>query len=81
VAWQPATHLKTVGVPVFTTAQWPNIESALTAAVANASADGRLTVVDPAHADAILEGDHRLPGDRARLRLNANPQQYRPSSP
>jgi len=48
-----------VGIPVFANrTQWPNIETSLTAAVASAFAtDGRLTVVSPADADAILEGE------------------------
>jgi outer membrane lipopolysaccharide assembly protein LptE/RlpB len=52
-------HIRTVGVPVFANhTQWPNIEGPLTAAVANAFAtDGRLKVVGPASADAILEGE------------------------
>jgi outer membrane lipopolysaccharide assembly protein LptE/RlpB len=73
-------HLKTVGVPVFTNrTQWPNIESALTAAVANAfAADGRLKVVDPAHADAILEGEiTNYQVTVLAYDSNANPQQYR----
>jgi outer membrane lipopolysaccharide assembly protein LptE/RlpB len=73
-------HLKTVGVPVFANrTQWPNIESALTAAVANAfAADGRLTVVDPAHADAILEGEIiNYQVTVLAYDSNANPQQYR----
>jgi hypothetical protein len=52
-------HLKTVGVPVFAnrTAE-PAIENVITSAVAEAfSTNGRLRVVRPAEADALLEGE------------------------
>lgn len=52
-------HVKTVAVPVFTnrTAE-PAIESFLTQAVVEAFAtNGRLRVVTPVEADAILEGE------------------------
>jgi outer membrane lipopolysaccharide assembly protein LptE/RlpB len=73
-------HIQTVGVPVFANrTQWPNIESALTAAVVNAFAsDGRLRVVNPAHADAILEGEIiNYQVSVLAYDTNANPQQYR----
>jgi outer membrane lipopolysaccharide assembly protein LptE/RlpB len=73
-------HIKTVGVPVFTNrTQWPNVEAALTAAVANAfAADGRLKVVDPSQADAILEGEIiNYQVVVLAYDSNANPQQYR----
>src|SRR5262245_41124733 len=73
-------HIRTVGVPVFANrTQWPNIEAALTAAVATAFAnDGRLKVVNPSDADAILEGE--IVNDQVTVLAfdsNANPQQYR----
>jgi outer membrane lipopolysaccharide assembly protein LptE/RlpB len=73
-------HIKTVGVPVFANrTQWPNIEAALTAAVANAFAtDGRLKVVRPSEADAILEGEIiNYQVTVLAFDPNANPQQYR----
>jgi outer membrane lipopolysaccharide assembly protein LptE/RlpB len=73
-------HIRTVGVPVFANrTQWPNIETALTAAVANAFAnDGRLRVVAPAQADAILEGEIvNYQVSVIAFDSNANPQQYR----
>jgi outer membrane lipopolysaccharide assembly protein LptE/RlpB len=73
-------HIKTVGVPVFANrTQWPNIEAALTAAVANAFAtDGRLKVVNPSEADAILEGEIiNYQVTVLAFDSNANPQQYR----
>ena len=73
-------HIKTVGVPVFANrTQWPNIEAALTAAVANAFAtDGRLKVVTPSEADAILEGEiTNYQVTVLAFDSNANPQQYR----
>ncbi len=73
-------HIRTVAVPVFVNrTQWPNIESALTAAVANAFAtDGRLRVVAPEHADAILEGEIvNYQVTVIAFDSNANPQQYR----
>jgi len=73
-------HIKTVGVPVFANrTQWPNIEAALTAAVANAfAADGRLKVVNPSEADAILEGEIiNYQVTVLAFDSNANPQQYR----
>ncbi len=53
------SHIKTVGVPVFRnrTSQ-PGVEGVLTQAVVQAfSTNGRLRVVTPSDADAILEGD------------------------
>jgi outer membrane lipopolysaccharide assembly protein LptE/RlpB len=73
-------HIRTVGVPVFANrTQWPNIESALTTAVASAFAtDGRLTVVRPENADAILEGEIvNYQVTVIAFDSNANPQQYR----
>jgi outer membrane lipopolysaccharide assembly protein LptE/RlpB len=73
-------HIRTVGVPVFANrTQWPNIEGPLTAAIANAFAtDGRLKVVRPADADAILEGSIvNYQVTVIAYDLNANPQQYR----
>jgi hypothetical protein len=73
-------HVRTVGVPVFANrTQWPNIEAALTAAVANAFAtDGRLKVVQPAEADAILEGEIvNYQVSVLAFDSNANAQQYR----
>ena len=73
-------HIRTVGVPVFANhTQWPNIEGALTAAVANAFAtDGRLKVVAPASADAILEGEIvNYQVTVIAFDVNANAQQYR----
>jgi outer membrane lipopolysaccharide assembly protein LptE/RlpB len=52
-------HIKTVAVPVFTnkTAE-PGVETLLTSAVVEAFAtNGRLRVVKPEDADAILDGD------------------------
>lgn len=73
-------HIRTVAVPVFANrTQWPNIEAPLTAAVANAFAnDGRLKVVSPADADAILEGEIiNYQVTVLAFDSNANPQQYR----
>ncbi len=52
-------HIKTVAVPIFTnrTAE-PAVENMLTRAVVDAlSTDGRLRVVKPEEADALLEGE------------------------
>jgi outer membrane lipopolysaccharide assembly protein LptE/RlpB len=73
-------HIRTVAVPVFANrTQWPNIDTALTAAVVNAFAnDGRLRVVAPAEADAILEGEIvNYQVTALAFDSNANPQQYR----
>jgi hypothetical protein len=73
-------HIRTVGVPVFANrTQWPNIEAPLTAAVASAFAtDGRLKVVRPAEADAILEASiTNYQVTVIAFDANANPQQYR----
>jgi outer membrane lipopolysaccharide assembly protein LptE/RlpB len=73
-------HIRTVGIPVFANrTQWPNIETALTAAVASAFAtDGRLKVVNPSEADAILEGEIvNYQVTVLAFDSNANPQQYR----
>jgi len=73
-------HIQTVGVPVFANrTQWPNIEGSLTAAVASAFAtDGRLRVVDPSAADAILEGEIvNYQVTVLAFDSNANAQQYR----
>ena len=73
-------HIKTVGVPVFANrTQWPNIEAAMTAAVVSAFAtDGRLKVVNPSEADAILEGEIiNYQVTVLAFDSNANPQQYR----
>ena len=53
------SHLRTVAVPVFRNlTSVPAVENFLTNAVVNAFAtNGRLRVVAPAQADAILEGD------------------------
>lgn len=52
-------HIKTVAVPVFTNrTPEPGVESFLTQAVVEAFAtNGRLRVVQPEQADAILEGE------------------------
>lgn len=52
-------HLKTVGVPVFVNrTSEPGVEGFVTRAIAEAfSTNGRLRVVHPADADAILEGE------------------------
>ncbi len=52
-------HVKTVAVPVFTNHTGePGIENSLTQAVVQAFAtNGRLRVVNPEEADAVLEGD------------------------
>src|SRR5262249_14788668 len=73
-------HIRTVGVPVFANhTQWPNIEAPLTAAVANAFAtDGRLKVVRPEEADAVLEADIvNYQVSVLAFDSGANPQQYR----
>jgi hypothetical protein len=52
-------HIRTVGVPIFVnrTAQ-PAVEALVTRAIVEAfSTNGRLRVVSPAEADAILEGE------------------------
>jgi len=53
------SHIKTVAVPIFLNrTQEPGVDSIITAAVARAFAtNGRLRVVRPADADAILEGE------------------------
>ncbi len=73
-------HIKTVAVPVFENrTREPGVESAITSGVVNALTDGgRVKVVPPDQADAILEGDvvaYSLDGlafDR-----NANVRAYR----
>ena len=52
-------HIKTVAVPVFTNkTSEPAVESLLTSAVVEAyAANGRLRVVRPENADAILDGE------------------------
>jgi hypothetical protein len=73
-------HIRTVAVPVFANrTQQPAVENVLTRAVAEAfSTNGRLRVVRPEEADAILEGEitgyelHSLAFDPA-----ANVRQYR----
>lgn len=56
---QLPSHIKTVGVPVFTNrTPEPAVEGLLTRAVVEAfSTNGRLAVVDPADADAVLDGE------------------------
>ncbi len=53
------SHIKTVAVPIFLNrTQEPGVDSIITAAVARAFAtNGRLRVVRPADADAILDGE------------------------
>jgi outer membrane lipopolysaccharide assembly protein LptE/RlpB len=53
------SHIRTVAVPIFLNrTQEPGVDSIITAAVARAFAtNGRLRVVRPADADAILEGE------------------------
>ena len=53
------SHIKTVAVPIFLNrTQEPGVDSIITKAVAQAFAtNGRLRVVRPADADAILEGE------------------------
>ena len=52
-------HIRTVGVPMFKNLTTePAVEGLVTRAIAEAfSTNGRLRVVDPADADAILEGE------------------------
>jgi outer membrane lipopolysaccharide assembly protein LptE/RlpB len=52
-------HIKTVAVPTFKNrTPEPGVETFLTGAVVEAfSTNGRLTVVEPEHADAVLEGE------------------------
>lgn len=52
-------HIRTVGVPTFINrTQEPGVENIITSAIVGAFAtDGRLTVVRPEEADAILEGE------------------------
>lgn len=52
-------HVRTIAIPVFRNRTTePAVESTLTRAVVEAfSTDGRLRVVDAAHADSILEGE------------------------
>ena len=52
-------HIRTVAVPVFTNrTREPAVENVITRAVVEAfSTNGRLRVVRPEHADAILEGE------------------------
>ena len=51
-------HIKTIGVPIFVNlTQQPAVESVITSAIVDAFAtNGRLKVVRPADADAILDG-------------------------
>lgn len=73
-------HLKTVGVPVFKNrTSEPAVENFITRAIVEAfSTNGRLRVVKPEDADAILEGEiieYRV--DSVAFDPNANVRQYR----
>jgi outer membrane lipopolysaccharide assembly protein LptE/RlpB len=73
-------HIKTVAVPMFTNrTPRPGIETVITRAIVEAfSTDGRLRVVAPGDADAVLEGEVV---DRQLVSIafdpKANVQQYR----
>jgi outer membrane lipopolysaccharide assembly protein LptE/RlpB len=73
-------HIKTVGVPMFVNRTYqPAVEALLTRAVVEAfSTNGRLRVVRPEQADAVLDGevtDYVL--DSIAFDRNANVQQFR----
>ncbi len=74
------SHVRTVAVPIFTNrTQEPGVESIITRAIVQAFAtNGRLQVVRPAEADAVLEGEVTSYGVSAiAFDETLNVQQYR----
>jgi outer membrane lipopolysaccharide assembly protein LptE/RlpB len=74
------SHIRTIGVPMFVNlTRQPGVESTVTAAIVRALAtNGRLTVVRPADADAILDGEVTAYAVGAiAFDENLNIQQYR----
>lgn len=74
------SHIRTIGVPMFVNlTRQPGVESTITTAIVQALAtNGRLQVVRPADADAILDGEVRAYGIEAiAFDKTLNIQQYR----
>jgi outer membrane lipopolysaccharide assembly protein LptE/RlpB len=74
------SHIRTIGVPMFVNlTRQPGVESTITTAIVHALAtDGRLKVVRPADADAVLEGEVTAYGiDAIAFDETLNIQQYR----